>query len=129
MLFSVHGEEVLVVGSQVLGAGAAPYSGTGPGRSLGFRLRNHGPQSRRGPDVLAASDESTGVAGLLAAAIYGSDKVRLSGTSMAAAVMTRQIIESGYVDQRRVRRLNPSYPRRSSAGDAAHPDDDLASGF
>ena len=116
-----HGAEVIVVGGQILGSGAAGYSGTGPGRSLSGRLRNPDtnkpPRKLRGPEALAASDESAGAPGLLAAAVYGSDKVRLAGTSMAAAVMTRQCFEQNPLARGpmpRRRRLRP------------HPDDDLA---
>lgn len=119
-----HGTEPIVVGGQVLGAGAAPYSGTGPGRGLAGRYRHPpataGASALRGPQTLAASDESSAAPGLLAAAVYGSDKVRLSGTSMAAAVMTRRVFE-GTQTRARSRGSPPGLHI------STHPDDDLAS--
>ncbi len=119
-----HGTMPVVVGGLVLGAGVAQYSGTGPGRGLGNRQRHPspaaGPSALRGPQALAASDESSGAPGLLAAAVYGSDKVRLAGTSMAAAVMTRRIFEG---------KRTPSGARgRRKLRLPTHPDDDLLSG-
>ena len=117
-----HGHEVVVVGGQILGSGAAAYSGTGPGRGLTGKQRNPGRAAAhnhlRGPETLAASDESTGAPGLLAAAVYGSDKLRMAGTSMAAAVMTRQLFEH---HQARAPRTALRPPRVNP-----HPDDTLA---
>ena len=117
-----HGHEVVVVGGQILGSGAAAYSGTGPGRGLTGKQRNPGRAAAhnhlRGPETLAASDESTGAPGLLAAAVYGSDKLRMAGTSMAAAVMTRQLFEH---HQTRAPRTAQRPPRVNP-----HPDDTLA---
>jgi hypothetical protein len=118
-----HGLQATVVGGHVGGGGVAHYSGTGPGRGVapGTRARRPGTPARRGPDVLAPSDESHAVPGLLAAATIGTDRVRLDGTSMAAALMTRRIIEAGFVV--------PPLPkaRRGALPPAAdlHPDTDL----
>jgi hypothetical protein len=120
-----HGTEPVVVGGLVLGRGAAEYSSTGPGRGQAGPQRHRHPPSQpagnavRGPQLLAASDESAGAPGLMAAAIYGSDKLRLAGTSMSAAVVTRQIIETGRVPAGPIPRPHP--PRIPQ-----HPDDDLA---
>ena len=119
-----HGTKPVVVGGQILGAGVAQYSGTGPGRGLGNRDRHlsttAGRAALRGPQALAASDESSGAPGLLAAAVYGSDKVRMAGTSMAAAVMTRRIFEGG---------LPPPGARgRRRVRVPTHPDNDLPPG-
>lgn len=120
-----HGTEAVVVGGLVLGRGAAEYSSTGPGRGQAGPQRHRHPPSQpaanaaRGPQLLAASDESAGAPGLMAAAVYGSDKLRLAGTSMSAAVVTRQIIETGRVPAGPIRRTHaPRIPQ--------HPDDDLA---
>jgi hypothetical protein len=45
---------------------------------------------------MAPSDERPGVPGLAACALVGGDSVRNRGTSVAAAVQTRRIIESGF---------------------------------
>jgi len=124
-----HGEAMVVVGGRA-GRVAAGYSGTGPGRTvhpkLGDRRRSSLADARRGPEVLAPCEESVVAAGLPAAAVMGSDRVRLGGTSLATALMTRQIIDSGFVlpaaggAMPPVRRLPPTRDRHD------HPDDDLA---
>lgn len=81
-----HGENTIVVGAciddQDEHQPVANYSGAGPGRAgLG----------RDGPDLIAGSEESTTLPGLRAAGTRSGDTVRLSGTSVAAAVVTRRI--------------------------------------
>jgi hypothetical protein len=118
-----HGRETIVVGGYVLGAQVvAASSGTGPARGLSGvagRPRNLSPGARRGPEFVEATDESAVVAGLTAAAVLGQGKRRLNGTSVAAALMTRRIIEAGFT-----RPDTPPKPRRSRPS-SSHPDDDL----
>ena len=141
-----HGRQTLVVGAHVLGGGASPYSATGPGRGLPGRHRHGAPKSGaalRGPQQLAPGDESSAVPGLLAAAIYGSDCVRLAGTSMAAARATRRLLDQlgggagvGGLSARGLPRTTTSPPPSPSPTPSppavrplrvpSHPDDDLA---
>ena len=124
-----HGAQSVVVGGRVMSAGAASYSGTGPGRDLRAseqrtRQRRPGSAGRRGPEHLATSDESVAVQGIHAAALLGSDTVRFEGTSMAAAVMTRRIIDHDFQLP-----VPPPVPRplpaRSIDAIPRHPDSDL----
>ncbi len=122
-----HGLVSVVVGGHVGGHHVAAYSGTGPGRELGpaaskareRRARARGQAARRGPELLAPSDESAAQPGLLAAALIGGDRVRLDGTSAAAALATRAIVDAGF-----------TVPGRQRGPPAAtkpeqHPDTDL----
>jgi hypothetical protein len=67
------------------------YSAAGPNRCSGHT----GQQSWRmlGPDVVVAADESLNVRGLLVAGVPSGARVRVSGTSMAAAAFTRHLYE------------------------------------
>lgn len=62
----------------------ARYSSRGPGRA--------GPAST-GPDVLAPGDEAPNAPGLTAAASLSHGVCRLGGTSMAAPIVTRRIVD------------------------------------
>ena len=126
-----HGREPIVVGGFAGGGPVASYSGTGPGRGLLGRKRH--PKSRagdsgRGPQVLATSDESTVLPGIAAAAVIGSDTVRLSGTSVAAAAYTRLILDTDFDLKRRAARLakkpSSSGPKGVPVG-KLDPDEDL----
>lgn len=61
----------------------ADYSGEGPARA---------PSGRKGPDVTAGADESLALPGLLAAGTRSAERVRLSGTSVAAPVVLRELV-------------------------------------
>jgi hypothetical protein len=78
-----HGKNTVVVGGLVLSEPdtAVEYSSEGPGR--GASSPNH--------EIYAPSDENHGLFGLPGAGVFGQSKVRYSGTSVAAAVMTRRI--------------------------------------
>ena len=93
-----HGELPLVVGGYQLNGAVASYSGTGPGRVPGAShvLRRRNASGRRGPDVMAPSDENAVARGMSAAAVIGTDNVRLDGTSVATALMTRHLVENGF---------------------------------
>ena len=118
-----HGRETVVVGGYVLGAEVvAASSGTGPARGLSGvagRPRNLSSGARRGPEFVEASDESPVVAGLAAAAVLGQGKWRMNGTSVAAALMTRRIIEAGFT------RPSTRTKSRRSPPSSSHPDNDL----
>jgi hypothetical protein len=123
-----HGQFSTVVGGYVIHDTDAPNpsqgpvfqeSGTGPGRGLPGRNRNPaGP--KRGPEVLGPADSGM-QEGLLGAAVLSGDKVRLNGTSFAAARYTRAYINAGFATPTLHRpRSSPPVPGRNR-----HPDDDL----
>lgn len=131
-----HGLEPIVVGGHALDGDVAGYSGTGPGRGAapGSRTRhvarNGMSEDRRGPEAVAPSDESTVIPGLLAAAVIGTDTVRLNGTSVAAAAMTRRILDG---HQPRLKKQDAEAgavesqlrAKRPVSGREPHPDNDL----
>ncbi len=82
-----HACEAIVVGACVddgsSGRPLSKYSSAGPGR-LGL--------ARTGPDFAAGADESLTLPGLRAAGTHSADTVRLGGTSVAAAVVTRHAV-------------------------------------
>jgi hypothetical protein len=91
-----HGRETIVVGGYVAGSGRVPdYSGRGPdtGQPAG---RNGGRGSAAAPMPahfwLAPCEESDALPGLAAAAVIGRERVRLPGTSVAAAYATRYLV-------------------------------------
>ena len=98
-----HGKKTIVVGASVGHGSVAPYSSTGPRQGKG-----------RLPNVLAPAEESAALPGLAAAATLGSGTVRLNGTSVAAAVVTRFLLDGGQLPQR---------TRSPPAGAQAHPDE------
>jgi hypothetical protein len=75
-------------GGQVTGGPAAEGSGLGGSASAALPA---------GVTDMAPSDERPGVPGLAACSLLGGDSVRNRGTSVAAAVQTRRIIESGFL--------------------------------
>ena len=80
-------EHVLVAGALVVATGKpAGYSALGPPRG-GARLANGLPT----PNVLAAADQSRQLPGVRAAAVRGGDTARMSGTSVAAPTLARQL--------------------------------------
>jgi hypothetical protein len=91
-----HGDEPWVVGACAGRGGMSRYSSTGPGRQLPGRARRQStgapPSAPRGPDAVRPGDESVASPGVAAAATVGCDTVRLSGTSVAAAVLTRELL-------------------------------------
>jgi hypothetical protein len=128
-----HGYLPLVVGGYLLHADdamidegpVARYSGTGPGRDQSGRNR-HPPdangRTKSGPEVLAPSDVGFGDEGIDAGAVLSDDSVRLAGTSVAAAYVTRTIIENGFaVPDFRA----PNFPIPGPPGVPQHPDDRL----
>jgi hypothetical protein len=126
-----HGSETMVIGGYVPRVGAAAYSGTGPGRGnqlVGLRQRNRLSDGKRGPEALEISDENAGQPGLMAAAVYGTDTVRLRGTSAAAAVMTRRVIENCFAAPGRQggKEKGTRKPLAKRRRGEAHPDDELA---
>ena len=80
-------EHVLVAGALVLATRKpSDYSSLGPPRG--------GPRAKRAlptPNVLAAADTSRQLPGVRAAAVQGGDTVRMSGTSVAAPTLARQL--------------------------------------
>ncbi|MDM0064986.1 S8 family serine peptidase [Variovorax sp. J31P207] len=82
-----HAAQAIVVGACVddldSGRPVSPYSSAGPSRL---------PNARIGPDFAAGADESLMLAGLRAAATHSADTIRLGGTSIAAAVVTRHVV-------------------------------------
>lgn len=100
----------------------AEYSGAGPGRGLQGRLRHpqQGGIELPAPDVLAPSEMRLEMPGLTAAAVLSEDTVRLSGTSVAAAAVTRFIVDSNF---------KPPWPTAARNcvtvphGEEPHPDD------
>ncbi|HRD96615.1 MAG TPA: hypothetical protein PLA97_09500 [Rubrivivax sp.] len=61
------------------------YSAAGPGRGDPYRVE--------GPDMVVHADASRALPGLLVAGFHGGARYRASGTSMAAAVLTRHLFE------------------------------------
>lgn len=80
-------EHVLVAGALVVASRKpAGYSSLGPPRG--------GPRAQRAlptPNVLAAADTSRQLPGVRAAAVQAGDTVRMSGTSVAAPTLARQL--------------------------------------
>lgn len=66
-------------------ASLSDYSAAGPNRIDHARFE--------GPDRVVAADESPNVHGLLTQGFFGGGRVRLSGTSLAAAAFTRLLYE------------------------------------
>jgi hypothetical protein len=93
------GASTYVVGGRYRrGDGAPPYVSNGPGRARGL----HG----GGPDVTAPSDESRSVPGLLAAGSRSGTRLRMDGTSVAAPLVTRRLVNllnRGYATPDRLR--------------------------
>lgn len=81
-----HGKRTTVVGATLINGPVAAYSSTGPEQG----------QPGRRPDALAPADESVALPGLAAAAVIGGSTVRLNGTSVAAAYVTRLMLEGRY---------------------------------
>lgn len=102
-----HGRETTIVGGYVENLRAAggqatahsrmaAYSCEGPGRGVKAPSTSRyppasGEEGKPGPDLLGISEEGDELPGIAAAAVYGTDRVRLSGTSVAAAVVTRYL--------------------------------------
>ncbi|GAB3651536.1 S8/S53 family peptidase [Ramlibacter alkalitolerans] len=79
------GRETIVVGGLIGDAGSAPaYSARGPRPPAG---------AKQHPEWFALSDESDALPGVAAAAVIGTDRVRLPGTSVSAAVTTRAVVK------------------------------------
>lgn len=82
-----HASQAIVVGACVddlsSGRPVSAYSSAGPGR-MGL--------ARVGPDFAAGGDESITEHGLRAAGTRSADTVRVSGTSVASAVVTRHVV-------------------------------------
>lgn len=99
-----NGKKTIVVGARLWQGRVAPYSSTGA---------ENGQRAKRA-DVLAPAEESAALPGLAAAATVGTGTVRLNGTSVAAAVVTRYLLDGGHL---------PSRPRAAPADPGAHPDE------
>ena len=101
-----HGQRTVVVGADDRFGTALQFSGVGPRREPSASGSAAGgaaaPAAGALPGLppcitaMAPSDERPGVPGLAACALLGGDSVRNRGTSVAAAVQTRRIIESGF---------------------------------
>lgn len=135
-----HGYETLTVGGYVMhieapaarrpsGLVAGPpaaYSGTGPGRGLPGRQRH--PQRgtlapRQAPDVMAPSDDGAGRIGIAASSVLHDESVRLSGTSMAAAAVTRYIVDHHFKEPGHWSAARAPAPTcRPASEDSTHPD-------
>jgi hypothetical protein len=127
-----HGRRTIVVGGYDLHTAGASIeegpisrmSATGPGRGLSGRDRHPsvpGTAAKRGPEVLAPCSLGFGDEGIAAAAVLTGDQVRLTGTSVAAAALTRYVVEAGFV----VPKLCKPRPLPSIPGREPHPDDNL----
>ena len=104
-----HGRGTIVVGATVGGGPVTSYSSTGPAA----KAKAEPVGSDRVPNVLAPAEESAALPGLAAAAVIGRGTVRLNGTSVAAACVTRYLLDGG--------ELQRGPPRGLPAG--PHPDD------
>ncbi len=135
-----HGYETLAVGGYVMHIEApaakppsglvtgppAAYSGTGPGRGLPGRQRHPqqlGQTPRKAPDLMAPSDDGAGHSGIAASAVLHDESVRLSGTSIAAAAVTRYIVSSNFKEPGHWSAARASAPACPPGGeDSTHPD-------
>jgi hypothetical protein len=108
-------------GGVVFNPRMSPISSEGPGRP------HPGGAKRRaaGPQYLGLSDESDELPGVAAAAVIGRGKVRLDGTSVAAAAITRYFADStqGLARARPTRRKPPSSGQTTAF--PSHPADAL----
>jgi hypothetical protein len=135
-----HGYETLAVGGYVMHIEApasrppaglvtgppAAYSGTGPGRGLPGRQR-HPQQStiapRKAPDLMAPSDDGAGRSGIAASAVLYDETVRLSGTSIAAAAVTRYIVKNHFMEPGHWSAVRAPAPACPPGGEeSTHPD-------
>jgi hypothetical protein len=81
-----HGDDSITVGGFIAGGGRqAKYSARGP-RSSSRRA------SKARPEWLGVCEESDAIPGVAAAAVLGSERVRLPGTSVAAGSATRYVV-------------------------------------
>jgi hypothetical protein len=135
-----HGYETLAVGGYVMhieapagrppsGLVAGPpaaYSGTGPGRGLPGRQRHPqrlGQTPRKAPDVMAPCDDGAAGSGIAASAVLHDESVRLSGTSIAAAAVTRSIVNSNFKEPGHWSTARSRAPDCPPGGeDSTHPD-------
>jgi hypothetical protein len=136
-----HGRRTIVVGGYDLHTAGASIeegpisrmSATGPGRGLSGRDRHPsvpGTAAKRGPEVLAPCSLGFGDEGIAAAAVLAGDQVRLTGTSVAAAAVTRYVVEAGFVAaEPPAEEPNPPCskpkPPPPIPGREPHPDDNL----
>lgn len=79
-------ERLYVVGAMRLAdSGISAYSAAGPNRDQ--------PSRTEGPDVVVVADESRNLPGMLTHRTLGGGALRISGTSVAAARVTRMLFE------------------------------------
>jgi hypothetical protein len=114
-----NGQRSTIVGAVVCGGTVAAYSSTGPLDDGTPDAPGRGQLPRRRPTVLAPAEENAALPGLAAAATLGSETVRLNGTSVAAAYVTRLLLEGRYNSARRIGPEPPANPVRPST----HPDE------
>lgn len=101
-----YGTKTVVVGAYVVDGAVAQYSSTDVSRK---------------PTVLAPADESSINQGLAATAVLSNATVRLNGTSVAAACVTRMLLEDRYAARPPVGR-GKSGGHQPALGAAPHPD-------
>lgn len=123
-----HGRETWIVGACTQdGRAVAPYSSTGPGRGCAGRDRHpRAPGAQpalRGPDAVRPGDEGAALPGLPAAAVFSGETARLSGTSVAAAVLARERLDQPRAP--RPARDNTWGHAGRPRGPGHHPDTDL----
>lgn len=83
-------DRLFVVGAMRLGDySLSPYSAAGPNRSE--------PSRPEGPDLVVVADESRNLPGMITRRTQGGGALRVSGTSVAAARVTRMLFE--YIDK------------------------------
>lgn len=83
---SLKHERLHVVGAmRAMDSSLSAYSAAGPNRL--------DPQRVEGPDVVVAADESLNQPGLLVKGLIGGARLRLPGTSVAAAAYARALVE------------------------------------
>jgi Subtilase family len=100
-----HGTRTTVVGGSVRATGEmAAYSAAGPGRQ----------KPVPGPDLVAPCEENIGL-GLLAAGTRSGSQVRMAGTSVAAPLVARAIVNAGSVQ------ALDTDPHRPALGERRHP--------
>jgi hypothetical protein len=80
-----EGRLIVAGASRRCDGGLSTYSSAGPGRLADNRCH--------GPDVVVPSDESIALPGVLTGGMLGSSRVRVGGTSIAAALVTRMLYD------------------------------------
>jgi hypothetical protein len=86
-----HGQETIVVGGIDAAGFEASYSGSGPQRNPPT-TRVSRAHASTGTTIWALSEDTEGLEGVSGAGVLGDTVIRLPGTSVAAAVVTRHLV-------------------------------------